>query len=379
MPTNKSLYRSYQDGDISSTERNKILEIGYIDDLPQLYLSSWKKLYYYQLIIDRLRSRINISNKIQTLILFSAHWNPNCVLVISSGDNYYELNLIVYEMSSGQMSETLSVSWISVYTSLLSAKNSAYEIERKLNGNNPVTFYETPGGNFEIKADNIWSYLAPAFPFTEKINLPFQSAKNNPDAYIKPLDIVRVGKSKWGGGVHTCIYLGNKKVAHNLPSGGVDIADWSTFANFGGYGETEYGIMVRYHPVIAYKRSDEIIQHIAKLMGGNFNIYKNNCESFVNKCVYNWDLSEHANGVNFSSNRREYDENGAHVVMTSCGGGQVYCTTRIPTSTEEFDRLSRNYSKETDIRKCVEASSHFDGIKLEQRIEIAPKSGYRMS
>nr|CAG8459852.1 1252_t:CDS:2 [Entrophospora candida] len=223
------------DNDITSTERNKILEIGYIDDSPELYLSSWRKLYYYQLVMDRLKSQ-----------------------------------------------------------------------------------------------------------------LPFQSAKSAPDSYVKPLDIVRVCESAG-----------------------------ENFTNFGSYGERSYGVMVRYHPIVAYKHSDKIIEHIAKVMGGEFDIHKNNCESFANKCVHNLDVSEHMSRMNgkcvTTVERKVVGNKISERITTSCGGGVfLSCPSDAFTSTEEFDRLSRNYYKENEIKGYVQSSSHFEGIKLEERIEVAP-------
>src|SRR5947208_16651951 len=47
-----------------------------------------------------------------------------------------------------------------------------------------------------------------------KYDLP-ADAINNPDQYIRPLDIVKVEKRTWGTNYnHVCIYLGNGKVCH---------------------------------------------------------------------------------------------------------------------------------------------------------------------
>ncbi|CAG8455464.1 12953_t:CDS:2 [Ambispora gerdemannii] len=54
--------------------------------------------------------------------------------------------------------------------------------------------------------------------------------------------------------------------------------------------------MLRYHPVIAFKKTDEIIKHIANCAEGQetyyseekkrkFDIDDNNCENFTNRCV----------------------------------------------------------------------------------------------
>jgi hypothetical protein len=81
-------------------------------------------------------------------------------------------------MSSGQMNETLEKIWIEGgYSYLSSAKSKAYEVERKLKGDNPITFYYTPDSRIEIKAKNSYDFLTPVFPFTKRIELPFQLAK----------------------------------------------------------------------------------------------------------------------------------------------------------------------------------------------------------
>src|SRR5438132_11847204 len=60
--------------------------------------------------------------------------------------------------------------------------------------------------------------------------------------------------------------------------------------------------MLRYHPAIAFKKTDEIIKHIANCAEKqetyysprkkrDFSIYDNNCENFTNRCVL---------GINFS-------------------------------------------------------------------------------
>jgi len=61
------------------------------------------------------------------------------------------------------------------------------------------------------------------------------------------------------------------------------------------------------------------------------------------------------------------------------GCDQWVSSEDFPTSTEQFDGLSRNYSAENEIKRYVESQNHYNGIVLEQRIEIAPKSEYRMS
>jgi hypothetical protein len=53
-----------------------------------------------------------------------------------------------------------------------------------------------------------------------RVELSYYSTKNNPDNYIKPLDIVkRINKNM----IHTGVYLGNKKVAHAKGNNRVEV------------------------------------------------------------------------------------------------------------------------------------------------------------
>jgi hypothetical protein len=66
-----------------------------------------------------------------------------------------------------------------------------------------------------------YSYMESVFKEVEAINLP--DYINNPDDYLKPLDIVKTGgrDDKY---YHAGVYLGSRKVAHNMPSG-INIID----------------------------------------------------------------------------------------------------------------------------------------------------------
>jgi len=65
--------------------------------------------------------------------------------------------------------------------------------------------------------------------------------------------------------------------------------------------------MLRYHPVVAFKRSEKIVEHIAKCVEGkdkyyilkkSFNLLgdresqANNCECLVNRCILGLNFSE---------------------------------------------------------------------------------------
>src|SRR5437764_9534917 len=110
--------------------------------------------------------------------------------------------------------------------------SKVYEMERKLKGESPI-LYKEPSG-IEVSYDD--NYSSSNFPSyyskdgeVKRIEVPFSSAKSNPDAYLKPLDIVKIftyKESRTGTApymVHGCVYLGNRKVAHALGSGIVKV------------------------------------------------------------------------------------------------------------------------------------------------------------
>ncbi|CAI2182230.1 6538_t:CDS:2 [Funneliformis geosporum] len=133
---------------------------------------------------------------------------------------------------------------------------------------------------------------------TTKLSISYYDDYNctryNPDDYFKPLDIAMICRER--GMVHTCIYLGSGKICHALSGNQVRIGDWNSFFILTGANK-----MLCYHPVIAFKKTDEIIKHIANCVEGkkeyyrrkgDFNIFLNNCEHFVNRCVLGLDYSE---------------------------------------------------------------------------------------
>jgi len=183
----------------------------------------------------------------------------------------------------------------------------------KVKGDNPILFTEPSALNV-IYDDNYSSSNFPSYyknGEVKRIEVPFYSAKDNPDAYFKPLDIVKIFKykdSRTGTApymVHGCVYLGNRKVVHALGSNKINIDSWDGFFILSGADK-----MLRYHPVVAFKRPEKIVEHIAKcsedggkkyfssgfkdefVLSGGEEVQANNCESFVNRTVLGLNFSE---------------------------------------------------------------------------------------
>jgi hypothetical protein len=138
--------------------------------------------------------------------------------------------------------------------------------------------------------------------------------------------------------------------------------------------------ILRYHPVIPFKKSDDIIRHIAKAIegtdnyfspgvkttSGSFSIYKNcgegsnNCENFVNVCVL---------GVNFSelAARRQSEDIIGNLI---CLGQQLFETSI------QLDNLAHESSIVNRVREIngyKNSVYYHQGIKMEARIEVQPK------
>lgn len=262
---------------------------------------------------------------------------------------------------------------------LNSAKNRAREVETNLKiGNHPICCIPHRGWQVSYFDD----YFSSLFPVkyggygseeVKRIEVDFNSARRNPDDYFKPLDIVMICRE--GGMVHACIYLGSGKICHALNGNQVKIENWNNFFILTGANK-----MLRYHPVIAFKKTDEIIKHIANCAEkqetyysrekkGDFSIYKNNCENFTNRCVLGIDFSQLAETKKEKKDgtprKRELD-----------------IEEQLNKTKEKLDNLTNSppWNKISEIQRYRRGSGYEsfdinrDGIRMEERIEVQPKT-----
>ena len=140
--------------------------------------------------------------------------------------------------------------------------------------------------------------------------------------------------------------------------------------------------MIRYHPVIAFKRVDEIIKHIAncvqgeskyysKEKKGDFDFFINNCEHFANRCVVGLDFSELGEKLQEKEKgiKRERELN---------------ITEHLGKTKSKLDELGDNVSRsgvndtKNKIREYRRGSGYEnfevmrDGIKMDACIEVQP-------
>jgi len=389
------LYNWNKSGDITDDRKNVISKFisASPDSTFEYYRGDLKKIYYWDDILERNKSNINIPDKVQQIRFFSAYWNNNLMTVVN-GDGSYGVWLIVYEMPSQQMEEVIQKFEVTDCNGfrydLERAKDRSWEIINKVRGDNPILYDESK--SLTTSYDD--GYSSSNFPSyydngeVKRIEVPFSSAKSNPDAYFKPLDIAKIfkyeNKEKAPYMVHACVYLGNRKVAHAVGSGVVKIDSWDEFFSI----LSSANKMIRYHPVVSFKRPEKIIEHIAKCIEGNDRyfgvkgefsvsgrdeIQANNCECFVNRTVL---------GLNFSELVSRRVKGWAGSVFSSVKGQLSTNESQLGnlTSSMPYSKINEiNGYKNQAIENSGQSSLMRDGLQMQAVISVVPPSWYKLN
>jgi len=388
-------------------KKNIINNFGVNDYYPEYALRDLKKLWYWNAILKRNINKLEGNfgdSPIRQMNFFSTWWNNNLILVICDHNGMNSIHLIVCELTHKKMDQIFEIFCVEIAgTWLDGAKHKTREIQEKLKSNNPILYgtlvgslevdynpdsnhYRFPviygGGMFKDKEEVKRIELSNAKPGEARLRSKledFTQAKNNPDDFFKPLDMVMIIRED-GKMVHTCIYLGNGKICHARfqGEGKVKIENWKDFL-FEVMSPIEEKI-IRYHPVIAFKNPEEIIRHIAKCVEGEANYYSeskkgsflifdnsgnsNNCENFVNGCVLGINYSELADRRwNLTSNSFNLQEQ-----INSTNSKLDNLTSYTPWSKiSEIKGHRRQAGYENfDINR--------DGISMEAYVEVQPKT-----
>ena len=397
----KSLQDWYNSNDITYSQKEIIKKFEVGDYYPECERRDFLKIYYWNDIlernIDKLTSNHN-DDLVYQMNFFSTWWNNNLILFIEGKENNYWVKLIVYEMPYKKNGETkiyevfkiFFCEWICPGT-LYEAGQKAKSIERDLRSDNPIL-----GVSETLHVSYYDDYNSWVFPIfygstyksenvgrSELRGSEFYAAKNKPDDYFKPLDIAMVFDGKW---VHACICLGwdkNKneyKICHARSGNRVKIESWESFLELIAPIQNR---IFRYHPVIAFKRTDEIIKHIANCVEGESMYYEkkgvfstllNNCEHFVNRCVL---------GLNFS----ELEEKKAEEKYGTKRERELNIAKHLNDTKRDLDSLVNNvpWSKVNDRNNRINEIKEYrrnsgyenfdvmrDGIKMDSCIEVQP-------
>jgi hypothetical protein len=179
---------------------------------------------------------------------FSTWFNKNCSILISQlePNSLYDVWIAVHEAPFNLMKGNSNVVWINENSTIEKARRKAIEIKEKMNSFHPML---PIAPSLQVFYFN--KYL---FVNVIKIDLThllarenFKELKDNPDFYIKPLDIIKrlgdenssLASSKGISSVsffHSAIYLGKGQVCHifaNSPSiSNVSSSSKSTWRSF---------------------------------------------------------------------------------------------------------------------------------------------------
>lgn len=412
--TKKSLQSWYNSDDITYSQKEVIKKFGVGDYYPECERRDFKKIWYLNEIFERRKP--SIYGRIQKMIFFSAWWNNNLIIAIN-GEGSYGVHLIIYEMPWKNMSEVLETRLIdSGYSYLSSAIDKAHDVEGKLKGSNPI-FYKYP--SLELKYnDNYYQFKDVK---TTDLYLPSSNVENHPDEYLKPLDIVKVHSSS--GWFHSAIYLGNGKVCHARPGkddtssyggysssyggysygsssysyydydvsrgdswGWIEVTSWKNFLKFLGSPNK----VVRLHPLVPYKSKDKVTNDLAEAIEGAVKYYEkrgrfrtrvddngksNNCEHFVNLITHGIDISEFTEKKKVEKGH-EYAERYKYYNLESKMSENSSFFSSL-TSSHQGSRISqvKNYTNSGTVGEGI----MYEGINMDARIEVEPKSWYRMN
>ncbi|CAG8552036.1 10977_t:CDS:10 [Racocetra fulgida] len=217
-----------QDDGLENDDKEKLNKLGINNDHPKYTLGDLEKLCrWYDILAG---NQVNISEIIQKII-----FNNNYAIIIY-GEGGYDIRLLFYE----KVSNSLKIPSISLNGydrhDLDDIKKRAEDLEiLRISYNDG---YEDNNFPSYFKEEKV-----------EKTNFSsFYSVKMNPDKYIKPLDVI----------CHVYYDELSKRAI-------VKIENWNNFFIL-----QDADKIICYHPIIAFKKSEKLIEHIAKCVEGKY-------------------------------------------------------------------------------------------------------------
>jgi len=276
-----------------------------MESLSQRLQSRIEQQQLAEFVKEKLSEKIRGIEKIE---VFPTWFNDKCAIVINKEKNY-NLWIVTYESAFGKTEERINCLKVA---KLPPIKEKWEEItkhfKKSLNSDYPAA--ETHNNIYTLKLPPLVQNYANVREKKIKISL-----QDNPDDYLKPHDIVKVGRR---GGLyqHVAIYLGDKKVVHvNNPEG-----KRSSQARFSKWEEFLKGRKKAFkdkfeieicHPFIPFKKQELIQEHVniaveAEYGKKKYHFLKDNCEHFATMCVYGLGMSEQSNKVNNATKDSDY-------------------------------------------------------------------------
>jgi len=300
-------------------------------------------------------------NNIQEIDVFKTWFNPNCAIVVSESNvrKYfrYTVRLVIYEHANREIKEILHVKRFpdtnpfSGYETLEKVNEKNDEIKRKLDSDNPVLAISEnnsfPTGiieKFELEPDiDPEKYLKPLDIVWRRIpaTLTYHTAiylGNNQVAHINPLNDeindsinqIRDKEKELENEVNSTKIEQLRKEIEEL----VKLKSWleklkreqkmsfrkivypaeitkkikgksrAKFDNWENFLKGTKSKLIRHYPIIPFKKPEQIIEHIAKTIfgqyaKGEYDLFNKNCEHFATLCVCGVAFSEQVGRTRF--------------------------------------------------------------------------------
>jgi hypothetical protein len=360
-------------------------------------------------IKEILKEKVGIMEHIQEVIRFETWWSRNLTTVVS-GDCPYSVWLIVYEPKTRKMKEVLEKFAIDHgydHNSLESSKKRTRKLIAKLDRENPILALINPRENISISKLIKKPYILESeiphlkiemiekktyteavyyYPYlnlsgsnatylgndTWLVDTEYKETKikerypDDPDSYLKPLDIVKVRK-KWEEKVCFAIYLGGKKVGYlTSDSQGARIRKWKEFLVDAQHELT------RIHLVIPFRKREDIITSVSKTVISNYKKGEYS-RSYANDEHYVW---EQIIGINYSQQAEEsltmeVIRLFSRIRDNLLGKQKSTALNSLATLVQELEKNKQKFEQLRDSNDQL-VKEKINEIKLQTRIEIPP-------
>lgn len=405
--TRKKLYEWYRSNDITGEEWVVLDKMGVGDNHT---LKNLKQMLRCRDWAKFSEISYELTGKINRIVFFTPNFNDSkpdasnysCAIVTNGNNDTWVIVYrpsYVYDIKDDVMIKKITGQVSPGLVAKRSSSDSS-DIERQLNGDCPVSGAAPP---FAFGS----SYYRDE-PYVRSETLPYD-ARNNPDKYVLPLDIIkRPINSSFD---HYAVYIGNGWVVELPGHEPVKFVTWQNFWDGGSsswfFSSSSLGsgrIKIVYHPQIPFKRKHDIIRHIAKAISHgygscgchNYNVGVNNCENFANACILGIGSSiQGASGgaiglIDFSNPFSGTFRNFESALENTLGASDSLLEVRIRRSGRKFDELASSYSSEKERieryinqaennRSYTRSRYQIEQEKFEERIVIYPKDSCRVS
>jgi hypothetical protein len=349
------------------------------DEIRLIYTESQKTRYK-----ELVKERTSIPGIVHEVERFSTWWSNNIATVVAYYDDYYRVFLLVYDPTyHSEKPAVFPESYDCNYwgekirgkhVSLSDASSEAWIIRNELdyvekkNYHNPILLIH-PASDCSRSFDTFVKE-----PYVVKKDLP--SWTNEPNRYLKPLDIIKVKKKIPNTDndyfYHAGVYIGNNLVCHTTKKHSVArrIDNWNNFT------EGNEGEIIRYCPIVPFKHYSKIAKEIAwsedsNYLKGSYELAHRNCEHFANMLVY---------GINYSE---QIEEKKGLLFLFKDGGSLIFAFPVAPLI-NEFG-TNNNKGSTINLRDEINEVDNKLGRRtndrsqsIEAKIEVPPKENCRI-